>query len=97
MIGPWGDCLPCMFSWCCILVGSSVFMFFVGKILYNNAIIFFIVYIYVIILNITCLLCTCCTDPGIVPRRPIFELEEKIPGYFIDDVVTYNKGSVKEK
>ena len=72
-------------------------MFFVGKILYNNAIIFFIFYIYVIILNITCLLCTCCTDPGIVPRRPIFELKEKIPGYFIDDVVTYKKGSDKDK
>jgi hypothetical protein len=30
---------------------------------------------------------TCCSDPGIIPRKPILELGKKYPKYLLEDKI----------
>jgi hypothetical protein len=97
MIGPSADWCPNGFTWCCILGGTTLFFLLVGRVMYKESFILFVIYIYSFLLNVTCLLCTCCTDPGIIPRKPILELKENIPPYYLQDIVDVRSKKLKTK
>jgi len=77
---------------------TTIFYIIAGPVIYEHSPVFLSIYSCVAVCTLTLLLCTCCTDAGHIPRRPILDLlpKEKIPKYLINDEVTYKKGD-KEK
>ena len=71
MYGPKDDCDVCSCAWCIIIVFTAIFLLITGKWFYEKYIYFFILYLWMFIMLVTALLFTTCTDPGIIPRRPI--------------------------
>ena len=47
-------------------------------------------------MNVICLLCTSCTDPGIIPRKPILELKKDYPKEYVNRFMLDREGVQKE-
>jgi len=53
--------------------------------MYEETFFFLIGYLLNFIMIVVCLLLTCCSDPGIIPRKPILELKDDYPRYYLDE------------
>lgn len=47
-------------------------------------------------MTVSFLCCTCCTDPGIIPRKAILELKENVPAFYLKEKLKVNKKELKE-
>lgn len=70
-------------TWLVIIGLTSFFLVFCVKTIYNDYFYFFIMYMCSFLLLSFCLLCTQCSDPGIIPRKPFLKLKRNYPECFI--------------
>ncbi len=96
MVGPLTDTLKNLIIWVLIIFGTFCFLTITGKFFYENSLYFLAVYLYSFLMTVLSLCCTCCTDPGIIPRRPILELSKKnVPVFYLKERLKVNKKELK--
>ena len=80
MTGPWEDCGPCTYNWGCLLGISIVYaVLVIPRLVSGILVIIPLININFFMLTIFFLLLTSFTDPGIIPRKDIFELDGPVP------------------
>jgi hypothetical protein len=79
-----------------LIIGTFCFLLVTGKFFYENSFYFIVVYLYSFLLTVSFLCCTCCTDPGIIPRKAILELKENVPAFYLKEKLKVNKKELKE-
>lgn len=72
--GPTSDCGPNLCWWICMLVVVVLFSVFVLRDVWNKATPALPIFFFLSVIATTIFFhLTACTDPGIIPRRPILE------------------------
>ena len=90
MVGPKSDCYSYRFAWFMILACSIIFFIIPGPYLWINITpIIPLMEAYLFVLTMVFFLLATFTNPGIIPRRPVFEINGGIPyPYNGKDVMT---------
>ena len=80
MTGPLEDCGPCTYNWGCLIGISIVYaILVVPRLVHGVLIVIPIININMFMLTLFFLFLTSFTDPGIIPRKDIFEIDGSVP------------------
>ncbi len=93
MWGPSGDFSAHCCAWSSILIISGLYLFYTTSYYLENNTFYLFLYLYSFFLTILMLVLTNITDPGIIPRRPIMELNEEAPEYYLNGIIDEEKDS----
>ena len=81
--GPKEDVVVVIFGWILILVVTVFYFIFIAPLIWSEMIAIHVLVLCFLALTIISYLLTSCTDPGIVPRKTIFEIYGDLENKFI--------------
>lgn len=93
--GPKEDAFVAIFGWVLILIVTIFYFIFIAPLIWFDMLIIHIFVLCFLALTIISYLLTNCTDPGIIPRKIVFEIYGDLENKFIGQANQENMNNFK--